>query len=88
MHGYVKVIAFVSALAIPASVNAVGPVSGNVLGSELGFAFGPSLSEHTGEPAPASPPPPQPEQAPATFFTAGFAKPLPPPGHPPGLSAR
>jgi hypothetical protein len=83
MNGHAEVTALVSALVAPTSVSAFDMVFGNVLGDGTGFALGTGrFNEHTGEPAPASPPPPQPEQAPASLSF------LPPPGLPPGPRAR
>ena len=64
MNGYLRIVALVSALAVPASASALENISENVLGMALGFALGAQpLPTHDGEPAPAIPPTPPPGQA-------------------------
>jgi small neutral amino acid transporter SnatA (MarC family) len=86
MNGNILALALVSALALFAGVSAFNRVSADVLEIAAGFALGTgAVSMHEGEPAPASPPTPPPEQAPATLSIASSSE-RPPPGTPPGLS--
>ncbi len=88
MKGYTLALALLSALALFAGVSAFESVSADVLEIVAGFALGiGAVSMHEGEPAPASPPTPPPEQAPATPLALTRSSERPPPGYPPGLSA-
>lgn len=87
MNGNILVLALVSALALFAGVSASNGVSADVLEIAAGFALGTgAVSKHEGEPAPASPPTPLPEQAPAAPLSIARSSERPPPGYPPGLS--
>jgi hypothetical protein len=88
MNGYTVVLALVSALALFAGVSAFAPVHADVLVIAAGFALGTGvIAKHEGEPAPASPPTPPPERAPANPLAIASSSERPPPGYPPGLSA-